>query len=256
MRIGIDLGGTKIEGVVLARQEANDTQKSNDVIVARRRVATPVQDYLATLDAIAALIDALETDVGVQRLPVGMGTPGAVSTLTGSMKNCNATCLNGRHLREDLAALLGRPVRIANDADCLALSEASDGAAAGAAVVFAAILGTGVGGGIVVNGQLLQGPNAIAGEWGHNLLPGIGSLFVNEHRACYCGRENCIETYLSGPGLALTHRALGGDDLSAQAIAERAGSDAIAAAALDQYQEQLAYALAQIINLLDPQVIV
>jgi len=256
MRIGIDLGGTKIEGVVLARQDANDTQKSNDIIVARRRVATPVQDYLATLDAIAALINALETDVGVQRLPVGMGTPGAVSTLTGSMKNCNSTCLNGRHLREDLAALLGRPVRIANDADCLALSEASDGAAAGAAVVFAAILGTGVGGGIVVNGQLLQGPNAIAGEWGHNLLPGIGSLFVNEHRACYCGRENCIETYLSGPGLALTHRALGGDDLSAMAIAERAGSDAIAAAALDQYQEQLAYALAQIINLLDPQVIV
>lgn len=254
MRLGIDLGGTKIEGIVIAR-DAN-ASSSNEVIVARERVATPAQDYLGTLDAIAALVERLEVQVGAERLPVGIGMPGAISTLTGTMKNCNSTCLNGRHLREDLIAALGRPLRIANDADCFALSEATDGAAAGATIVFGVILGTGVGGGIVVNGQLLQGPNAIAGEWGHNLLPGIGGLFENEHRACYCGRENCIETYLSGPGLARTHRALGGDDMTVPEIVARAPQDAIAAAALERYQEQLAYALAQVINLLDPQVIV
>src|SRR5690606_31619538 len=150
-----DLGGTKIEGVVLGEDEA---------VLARQRVDTPQQDYLATIDAVVGLIGALEAAVGSTDLPVGVGTPGAVSTLTGTMKNCNSTCLNGRHLREDLGAALGRPVRLANDADCFALSEASDGAAAGAATVFGVILGTGVGGGIVAHGQLLRGPNAIAGE--------------------------------------------------------------------------------------------
>ena len=252
MRIGIDLGGTKIEGIVLS----SESSKSNDLVVARKRVATPAHDYLATVDAVVALIRDLQSEVGADQLPVGVGTPGAISALTGTMKNCNSTNLNGHRLREDIGAALGRSVRIANDADCFALSEASDGAAAGAPVVFGVILGTGVGGGIVVNGQLLQGANAIAGEWGHNVLPGIGGIFSNEHRACYCGRENCIETYLSGPGLSQTFVALGGAQLAAEEIAQRAVTDAIAAAAIDRYQEQLAYALAQVINVLDPQVVV
>lgn len=259
MRIGIDLGGTKIEGIVLAGDGVEPTstaEKADERVVAHTRVATPAQDYLATVDAVVALVRDLETQVGATDLPVGIGTPGAVSTLTGTMKNCNSTCLNGRRLREDIIAALGRTVRIANDADCFALSEATDGAAAGATTVFGVILGTGVGGGIVAQGRLLQGPNAIAGEWGHNLLPGIGNRFVDERRACYCGRENCIETYLSGSGLADTYRVLGGDDRAAADIAARSHSDAIAAAALDRYQEQLAYALAQVINLLDPHVIV
>ncbi|MET0378970.1 MAG: ROK family protein [Spongiibacteraceae bacterium] len=259
MRLGIDLGGTKIEGIVLARDNgmpASETDQSNESVVAQARVATPAQDYLATVDAVVALVRDLEAQVGVTNLPVGVGTPGAVSALTGTMKNCNSTCLNGRRLREDIIAALGRSVRIANDADCFALSEATDGAATGVATVFGVILGTGVGGGIVAQGQLLQGPNAIAGEWGHNVLPGIGGIFVDEHRACYCGRENCIETYLSGAGLAHTYRALGGADRVAAEIAARSRSDAIAAAAIDRYQEQLAYALAQVINLLDPHVIV
>jgi len=253
MRIGIDLGGTKIEGIVLSSGEPSE---SNDTVVARKRVATPAHDYLATVDAIVALILDLQNEVGAPQLPVGIGTPGAISALTGTMKNCNSTCLIGHRLREDIGAALGRSVRIANDADCFALSEASDGAASGASIVFGVILGTGVGGGVVVNGQLLQGANAIAGEWGHNVLPGIGGIFGNEHRACYCGRENCIETYLSGPSLVQTFIALGGAELSAEEIAQRAITDAIAAAAIDRYQEQLAYALAQVINVLDPHVIV
>jgi fructokinase len=258
VRLGIDLGGTKIEGVALARANTTPTGEGDaaEHIVARERVATPMADYLATVDAVVGLVRRLEQQVGASGLPVGIGTPGAVSTLTGTMKNCNSTCLNGRHLREDIASALGRSVRIANDADCFALSEATDGAAAGAGLVFGVILGTGVGGGIVCRGQLLQGPNAIAGEWGHNLLPGIGSFFEDERRACYCGRENCIETYLSGAGLARTYQALGGGDLLATDIAARMHSDAIAAAALDRYQQQLAYALAQVINVLDPHVIV
>jgi fructokinase len=256
--LGIDLGGTKIEGIALLSDGSTSDpgEKSNERVVARERVATPAFDYLATVDAVVALIRRLESQVGAIDLPVGIGTPGAISTLTNTMKNCNSTCLNGKHLREDISAALGRSVRIANDADCFALSEATDGAAASADLVFGVILGTGVGGGIVCRGQLLQGPNAIAGEWGHNVLPGIGGFFENEHRACYCGRENCIETYLCGAGLTRTYTALGGGDLNAADIAARSHSDAIAAAALERYQEQLAYALAQVINLLDPHVIV
>lgn len=248
MRIGIDLGGTKIEGIVLG---------DDDTVLVQHRVPTPTGDYAATLRAILDLVQALEQRVGVSPLPVGIGTPGAVSTQTGAMKNCNSTCLNGRFFREDFTAALGREIRIANDADCLALSEAHDGAAAGAPVVFAAILGTGVGGGIVVDGKLLRGANGIAGEWGHNLLPGIGVHFDDEHRACYCGRVNCIETYLSGPGLSATHKHLCGESKSAADIATAsvAGSE-LARASVARYQQQLALALSQIINLLDPQVVV
>lgn len=247
LRIGIDLGGTKIEGIVLA---------DNGEVRQRLRVPTPQGDYDATVATVVAVIRQLDAAVGVQPA-VGIGTPGAVSTLTGTMKNCNSTCLNGRPLREDLIARLGREVRIANDADCLALSEASDGAGQGAATVFAAILGTGVGGGIVVEGRLLRGANGIAGEWGHNPLPGLGDHFEDERRACYCGRCNCIETYLSGPGLSATHRRLGGATRAAVDIAARAdGGEALAAAALDRYQRQLAAALAMVINLLDPEVVV
>lgn len=248
MRIGIDLGGTKIEGIVLT---------DDNCIRAQRRVATPTGDYNATVAAVVELVQWLEREVGATALPVGIGTPGAVSTRSGAMKNCNSTCLNGRFFREDLVAALGRDVRIANDADCLALSEAHDGAAADAPVVFAAILGTGVGGGIVVGGKLLRGANAIAGEWGHNLLPGIGTHFDDERRACYCGRFNCIETHLSGPGLSATHLRLSGETKSAADIAVAAQqNDEVALATVARYQQQLALALSQVINLLDPQVVV
>jgi len=244
--IGIDLGGTKIAGVVL------DT---DGTVLTQRRVATPQGDYEATMTAVIALIRQLERDAGAA-LPVGIGTPGAVSPLSGAMKNCNSTCLNGRFLREDLQALLGRPVSIANDADCLALSEAVDGAGQGAATLFAVILGTGVGGGIVVHGHLLRGPNAIAGEWGHNVLPGLGEWYEDERRACYCGRFNCVETYVSGPGLSRTYARLGGGEATAQTIVDCAGHDGRAAEALHRYVQQLAAASAQIINILDPAVIV
>lgn len=244
--IGIDLGGTKIAGIVLDKE---------GVVSAQRRMATPQGDYEATVEAVVALIRELEKEAGAI-LPVGIGTPGAVSPLNGAMKNCNSTCLNGRFLREDIEALLGRSVKIANDADCLALSEAADGAGQGAGTLFAVILGTGVGGGIVANGHLLRGPNAIAGEWGHNTLPGLGEWYEDERRACYCGRFNCVETYLSGPGLSRTYAHLGGAETSAQAIVERFDRDDLAKAAIDCYQQQLAAASAQLINILDPAVIV
>ncbi len=246
LRIGIDLGGTKIEGIVLA---------DDNGVRAQRRVPTPADDYDATVVAVVELVRWLEREVGATSLPVGIGTPGAVSTQTGAMKNCNSTCLNGRFFREDISAALGRDIRIANDADCLALSEAQDGAAAGEPVVFAAILGTGVGGGIVVDGKLLRGANAIAGEWGHNLMPGIGTHFDDERRACYCGRYNCIETYLSGPGLSRTYTHLFGETKSAAEIAAATADDR-ALAAVARYQQQLALALSQVINVLDPQVVV
>lgn len=244
--IGIDLGGTKIAGVILDDRGA---------VSSSRRAATPRGDYEATVDAVLALVRALEADAGAP-LPVGIGTPGAVSTLTGAMKNCNSTCLNGRFLRQDIEARLGRAVRIANDADCLALSESFDGAGRGASTLFAAILGTGVGGGVVANGHLLRGANGIAGEWGHNLLPAVGAWAGEERRLCYCGRHDCVEMYLSGPGLSRTYRRFSGVDAGAEEIVRRAGGDAHAAAAVRRYQEQLAAALAQLINILDPPVIV
>ncbi len=246
MRIGIDLGGTKIEGVALDAAGA---------VLARQRVATPAGDYQATLRAIAAVVADLEQRSGA-RGSVGVGTPGALSRLSGMLKNSNSVCLNGRPLAQDLAALLARPVRIANDANCLVLSEAVDGAASGAAVVFGVILGTGTGGGIVVNGRVLDGANAIAGEWGHNPLPWPR----DDERpgpACYCGKHGCIETFLSGPGLSRDHAAVNAETLSAEAIARRADEgDAACLATLARYEERLARALAAVINLLDPEVIV
>jgi fructokinase len=222
MRFGIDLGGTKTEIVALA---------DDGTELLRERVATPRGDYAATVATVAELVARAEAKVGAGGT-VGVGIPGAESLATGLIKNANSTWLIGQPLRADLESALGRPVRLANDANCFALSEATDGAAAGAAVVFGVILGTGVGGGIVVRGEVLAGANAIAGEWGHNTLAG-----ETEQRACYCGRSNCIETFLSGPALA----AEGGAENEA---------------AMQRYERRLARALAQAINILDPDVIV
>ncbi len=244
-RIGIDLGGTKIEGVVL---------DADGSIRWRHRVATPAGNYAATVDAVARLVDTLERQCG-QRCSVGVGTPGALSPKTGRLRNANSTCLNDQPLDRDLSARLQRPVRIANDADCFALSEARDGAGAGATSVFGVILGTGTGGGIVIDGALLQGPNAIAGEWGHNPLPWPR----DDERpgpACYCGRHGCIETFLSGPGMVLDYRS---DEpgLRAESIVERARSgERRAQRCLERYHDRLARALAGVINILDPDVIV
>lgn len=246
LRIGVDLGGTKIEGIALD-QDGRER--------ARRRVATPTGDYRGTLQAVAGLVEMLEREAG-GRGTVGVGTPGAVSRATGFLKNANSVCLNGQPLKEDLAARLGREVRLANDANCFALSEAVDGGAAGAAVVFGVILGTGTGGGIVVHGRVLEGINAVAGEWGHNPLPWPGDA-ERPGPACYCGLHGCIETFLSGPGLARDHAAVTGQALSAADIAARATQgDAASGASLERYEDRLARALATVINLLDPDVIV
>ena len=225
----------------------------------RERVATPAGDYAATLSTVAALVARAEADLGLTSWSVGIGTPGT-ATREGLIKNANSTCLNGRPLAHDLALALGRPVRIANDANCLALSEATDGAGAGASVVFAAILGTGVGAGIVVDGQLLGGPNGLAGEWGHNPLPWADSdeaATIASAPPCYCGQRGCIETWLSGPGLARDHAQRAGEALSAWQIGQSAAQgDALAEASLQRYEHRLARALAQVVNLLDPDVIV
>ena len=246
-RIGIDLGGTKIEAIAL---DADGRERW------RRRVQTPRNDYDGTLAAIASLVDAAETVIAA-RAPVGVGIPGATSHETGLIKNANSTWLNGRPLQRDLERALARPVRLANDANCFALSEAVDGAGAGADVVFGVILGTGCGGGIVVHGRVLTGPNGLAGEWGHNPLPSP-STFEWPGPPCYCGRTGCIETFLSGPGLARDYAALGGSDRDAREIAARAaeGIDPIAERCLQRYEERLARALTAVINLLDPDVIV
>ncbi|BBK32536.1 fructokinase [Stella humosa] len=248
-RIGIDLGGTKIEAILLDR---------DGIERARRRIATPASaGYDATIGAIRGLVDELEAEFAIRPpAPVGIGMPGAISPATGLVKNANSVFLNGRPFDRDVAAALGRPVRVANDADCLAVSEATDGAGAGADSVFAAILGTGVGGGLVVAGRPLRGPNAVAGEWGHNPLPWP----LDSERpgpACYCGRQGCIETFLSGPGLArdlARHDPRGLDGPAIVAAAE--SGDPAAAAALDRYVDRLARALATVINLFDPHAIV
>jgi len=246
LRIGVDLGGTKIEAVVL---------DPDGRTLWRERVATPAGDYDATLASVASLVANAEASVGSGPRPVGVGTPGS-QTADGSIKNANSTCLNGRPLAADLARLLDRPVRIANDANCLALSEAADGAGAGHPVVFAAILGTGVGAGIVVDGRALTGPNGLAGEWGHNPLP-WADADDGPAPACYCGRRGCIETWLSGPGLAHDHTRCTGVVLSAREIGERAqDGDPACERTLQRYESRLARSLAQVINLLDPDVIV
>jgi fructokinase len=244
--IGVDLGGTKIEAIVLDAAGAS---------LWRERVPTPAGDYAATLGTVAALVQHAEKALGLAGCTVGVGGPGT-ATRGGLIKNANSTCLNGRPLQSDLAAALGRPVRVANDANCLALSEATDGAAAGAEVSFSVILGTGIGAGIVAGGQLLTGPNGLAGEWGHNPLPWLRPD-EQDGPLCYCGQRGCAETWLSGPGLARDHAARGGDVLTAREIGERAAQgDPACEASLQRYESRLARGLAQVINLLDPEVIV
>jgi fructokinase len=246
LRMGVDLGGTKIEALVLDGSGAE---------LHRERVATPAGDYLATLQTLAGLVDRLEARVGCQ-CSVGIGMPGAFSRATGRVKNSNSVCLNGQLLRQDLEQLLQRPLRFANDADCFTLSEATDGTARDAAVVFGVILGTGTGGGICVNGKLLAGPNAITGEWGHNPLPWPQAEEL-PGRKCYCGKQGCIETWLSGPGLAQDYREKAARELTAAAIVDAAGQDdTVAQAAVDRYIDRLARALAGVINILDPDCIV
>lgn len=240
--LGIDLGGTKIEAAAL---------DAAGQVRWRARVPTPAGDYAGTLQALAALVARAESACG-PLASIGIGHPGTL-TAAGRIKNANSTCLNGQALQGDLQALLGRPLRLANDANCLALSEATDGAAAGAGVVFAVILGTGVGGGIAVQGRVLAGANGLAGEWGHNPLPWAEA---DEHPgpACYCGQRGCIEAWLSGPGIARDHGTPG---QPVEAIAAAAASgDAAAAATLQRHAQRLARALAAVVNLLDPDVIV
>lgn len=246
MRIGIDLGGTKIEAVALT---ADGSERL------RRRLATPAGNYRATVRAVVELVAAFERELGAQA-SVGVGIPGTLSPATGLVKNANSTWLIGRPLDRDLEQALARPVRIANDANCFALSEAVDGAAAGAALVFGVIIGTGTGGGIVANGRILDGPNGIAGEWGHNALPWP----EDDERPgppCYCGQSGCIETFLSGQGLSLTYQEFGGDRATATDIAVRAeAGEAEAQAALARYEDRMARALASVLNILDPEVVV
>lgn len=242
-RMGIDLGGTKIAAIVIDGQGGERF---------RKRVATPSGDYIATVRALADLVTEADAAVG-GRVTVGVGIPGTVSSATGLVKNSNSLCLIGHALDQDLAAAVGRPVRLANDADCFALSEASDGAAADAAIVFGVILGTGVGGGLVINKQIVRGPNAITGEWGHNPLPWPYAEELPGPK-CYCGLNGCIETFLSGPALS---RSYGGDGLSANDIVDRANAgEAAAQTMLAIYVDRLARATASVINLIDPHVIV
>ena len=242
MRIGIDLGGTKIEGVVL-------DDDGNELL--KKRVVTPQADgYRAILNAVAQLVEQLEAGTG-GRCSVGIGTPGAISAVTGCMKNSNTVCLNGQPLLDDLQTLLNRPLRIANDANCFALSEALDGAGKSYGVVFGVIMGTGVGGGVVFNGQLHAGCQHIGGEWGHNILERDGP-------DCYCGHKGCVETLISGPGLAADYRRHGGDSaLTAGDVVELAAQgDVLAETAMQRFFDRFGRALAMVVNILDPDAIV
>ena len=245
MRIGVDLGGTKIEALALDAGGAETV---------RRRVPTPQDDYDRTVEAVAALVEAVEGEAGA-RGTVGLGIPGVVDR-DGLVKNANSTWLNGRPLDRDLGARLGREVRVMNDANCFALSEAADGAAAGAEVVFGVILGTGVGGGVVVRGAPLVGPNLVAGEWGHTPLPWPR----DDERPgppCYCGLSGCVERWLSGSGMAADHeRATGQTATPPEVVAAAEGGDPGARATLDRYAERLGRGLAVVVNVLDPDVIV
>jgi fructokinase len=246
MRIGIDVGGTKIEGIAIADDGSERL---------RRRIPAPRGDYASTLAAVTGLVRAIEAELSVEAT-VGIGIPGAISHATGRVKNANSTWLNGTPLPDDLARMLDRPIRLANDANCFALSEAIDGAGAGAGIVFGVIVGTGTGGGVVVDGRVLTGVNGVAGEWGHNPLPAPRGA-ESPGPPCYCGRSGCIETFLSGPALVSDYAAGGGPRVTAQEIAARAaGGEALAMAALDRYEDRMARALASVINLLDPHVVV
>ena len=246
LRLGIDLGGTKIE--IIALDPAGK-------VLLRHRQPTPIGDYSAILRLLVEMVKSCEATIG-ETGTVGIGTPGAISKATGCIKNSNSTCLIGQPLQQDLTQRLQRTVRIANDADCFTLSEATDGAASGADTVFGVILGTGVGGGIVAHGRLLNGPNGIAGEWGHNPLPWP----TDSERPgpdCYCGRKGCIETFLSGPALSRSHQTATGEQLNAKQIVQRAEQgDPRSEASMMLYEERLARSLAHVINILDPDVIV
>jgi fructokinase len=242
MRIGIDLGGTKIEGIVLADDGA---------IVRRERIDTPRESYEAVLDAIAALVTRLET--GRDACSVGVGTPGSLSPETGLLRGSNTVMLNGKPLDRDLGRVLAREVRIANDANCFALSEASDGAARAAEIVFGVIVGTGCGAGVVIGGRVLTGHHAIAGEWGHNPLP-WPSADELPGPECYCGKRGCLETWLSGPGIARDHEARSGQRLTTREIA--ASQDDASRLTIARAADRLARGLATVINVLDPDVIV
>lgn len=248
VRIGVDLGGTKIEAIAMDR---------DGEIIVRRRVPTPATDgYDAIVRACVALVGGLEDEVGLTGMSVGIGTPGALSPATGLLRNSNTVCLNGRPFDRDLAVALGRPVRIANDANCFALSEAKDGAGEGAEVVFGVILGTGTGGGVVVRGELLVGKHGIAGEWGHMPLP-WPSQEEQAGPACYCGRHGCVETWLSGPALIRDHEVHTGDRLTGPEIVARASAgDTGCEATLERYVDRLARSLSVIIDIIDPDVIV
>lgn len=245
-RIGIDLGGTKIEGVMLG---------PDGEIIASRRTPSPRGDYAASIEAIAGMVEAIEAEAG-SRGSIGIGAPGSISPVTGKSQGSNSTWLNGRNLLADLSRRLGRQVRVANDANCFALSEACDGAGAGARTVFGIIIGTGCGGGIVFDGRLVDGPNAIGGEWGHNPLPWSKG---DEHPGplCWCGRAGCLEQWVSGTGLAADHLRRTGEDTTADAIAARAAAgDGPARETLALHAGRLARGIAHVVNLIDPEVIV
>ena len=245
-RIGIDLGGTKIEAIALS---------ASGRILARRRVATPKGNYELTVRAIIDLVSDIEKELGASGT-VGIGTPGAISPATGLIKNANSTALIGHALDKDLSSALDREVRLSNDANCFALSEAVDGAAAGAEIVFGVIIGTGTGGGIAIRGRILTGVNAIAGEWGHNPIPWPRQEELPGPQ-CYCGRQGCLETFLSGPGLSRDFRDASGTHLEPPQIVRLAeANDQAAETCFSRYEDRLARGLAHVINILDPQVIV
>jgi fructokinase len=251
IRIGIDLGGTKIEAIALDR---TGTERF------RQRITTPQGDYAATVRAIVGIVNQTKAEVAQVldggHASIGVGIPGTISPATGLIKGANSVCLIGHALDQDLAQAIGQPVRLANDADCFALSEASDGAGRDGQIVFGAILGTGVGSGLVIDKKIVRGPNAITGEWGHNPLPWPKDD-ERPGQTCYCGRHGCIETFLSGPGLSADMERATGRKLTAAEITSAAQQgDSAANAALDRYVERLARALATVINLIDPSVIV
>ncbi|MGB3610021.1 MAG: ROK family protein [Cellvibrio sp.] len=247
LRIGIDLGGTKTEVILLSGADGE---------LFRTRIPTVRGDYAATIEAIAGLVAQAEAAAGVDHLPVGIGIPGTVSRKTGLVKNANSTWLNGKPLQQDLSRRLERDVKVTNDANCLAVSEATDGAGKGYDLVFAGILGTGCGAGLAWRGTPIVGPNGVAGEWGHNPLPWTSPTEL-QARPCYCGKTGCQETFLSGTGLCITYARLTGEKVTGEEIVQMAGEgNSAAAAALQDYLDALARGLAGVINLLDPDVIV
>ena len=247
IRIGIDLGGTKIEMIAL---------DSSGSILKQQRIPTPASDYEGTIKSVAGLVLEFEKESQVTVL-VGIGMPGAISPVTGRVKNSNSICLNGMPFKQDIELALNRTVIIENDANCFVLSEAINGAAVGEKIVFGVILGTGVGGGLVINGKLISGPNAISGEWGHNPLPWPDEKELTDAVVCYCGKESCIETWLCGEGLSRRYNFLSEQDCTTVEIVSRAGQgDDLALGVLEDYERRLAKALASVINVIDPDTII